>query len=123
MQQLIHDALLHEQSGCDGFLAGSGFMIESAITGSASEADIASLGLKGIYQATDTRGQLDRAKSVILQRRFECLTGSTPDYFMLLQCGNKGRVDALLFADADQQQPLELDMQEDGDLYPVPASR
>jgi len=120
MQQLIQQALLMEQTACHGFLAGSGNIIKETVTQTA--ADINSSTLRGIYQCTDQQGHVDHKLTALLQQQFSQLTNRAPDYYMLLQCSHKGRVDALLFADNDFKQPLELDMQEDGDLYPVLAS-
>lgn len=122
MQQLIHQALLLEQADCRGFLAGSGHTIQATVAEADRARTIAPSTLQGIYHSTDDQGQSDLEAVALLQRRFTALTGRFPDYYMVLQCAHKGRMDALLFSDRELTRPLELEMQEDGDLYPIPAS-
>ncbi len=120
MQQLIHESLIFDQANCHGFLSGSGVLIESS-SRTAQTTDLSSL--MGIYLRTDEQGRVDHKQSALLQQQFANVTARQPDFYLILQCGHKGRTDALLFSDVELSHPLELDMLEDGDLYPASSSR
>jgi len=120
IQQLIHESLIFDQSNCHGFLSGSGVLIESS-NRTTQPADPSSL--MGVYQKTDEHGLVDHKQTAWLQQQFAKTTARQPDFYLILQCGHKGRTDALLFSDIELNHPLELDMLEDSDLYPTASSR
>ncbi|OIO73493.1 MAG: hypothetical protein AUJ57_04250 [Zetaproteobacteria bacterium CG1_02_53_45] len=119
MQQLIHESLIFDQANCRGFLTGSGRLIESNRR-SATAADDSYM---GVYLKTDSQGVADRRQATLLQQLFVKATGREPSFYLLLECSHKGRTEAWPFADAALTQALDLDMLEDGDLYPVATSR
>jgi len=119
MQQLIHESLVFDQANCQGFLAGSGTLIES----NSRSATAAKTSLIGVYLKTDAQGEADHRQAALLQQQFVKATGREPSFYLLLECSHKGRTEAWPFADAALTQALDLDMLEDGDLYPVATSR
>ncbi|GAV19992.1 hypothetical protein MMIC_P0953 [Mariprofundus micogutta] len=115
MQQLIHQSLIFDQENCHGFLIGSGQLIRS---NSRTAQSVDPAALLGVYLRSNEQGKIAPARPSSLQQQFIKATGREPDCYMVLQCGNKGRTDALLFSDIELSQPLELEMLEDGVCTP-----
>ncbi len=131
MQELLHDAISGRQPCCQGLLAGGGNMIEKrlAVTETSHNADhsIADfLGphpFAGIYISTGEACDADSERIRKLTELVQKIHAQPPACYLLLELGHKGRVDARLFADAELSIPIPLDLQEDGDLYPVTVNR
>ena len=127
MQELLHHALVSPHTF--GLLAGRGNTIEAIlpVTESmlASErshendalqragSDTNLLSLMGIYQATDSEGNIDPEQVFQLSRYFEKHSKAVASCYLLLELGTEGRLDALMFSDQEHSIPIPLDMQED----------
>ena len=127
MQELLHHALATPHTF--GLLAGRGNIIEAIfpvtesmlISGSVRESaelqlarlDTGSMTLMGVYQATDSDGNVDPGQIFQLSRYFEKQSGTLACCYLLLELGTEGRLDALMFADAEHNIPIPLEMQED----------
>jgi len=131
MQQLVHDAistLSIKHPGCQGLFAGSGNLIEKL----AIVTDIEHPGLNlsdfcqqsdwlGIYLTADR--QPDPARIRRLSELIRRYCNDSPACYLLLESGQKGRVEARLFADTACTVLLPLALQEDGGLYPAMVNR
>lgn len=128
MQQLLHHALASPHTF--GLLAGQGSTIEaifpvtkSMLTESGNiynsaelqlaQFDAGPLTLLGVYQATDSDGNIDAGRTNQLAGYFKKQSGNKACYYLLLELGTEGRLDALMFADQERSIPIPLDMQED----------
>lgn len=128
MQELLHHALATPQTF--GLLAGNGNMIEIIypltsnmleIAGSdykkieleQAELDTGLIKLMGVYLATDQDGKINAGQKHQLSSYFKKHSGKTACCHLLLELGTEGRLDALMFADAEHNTPIPLDMQED----------
>jgi len=131
MQQLVHDAISTspiKHPGCQGLFAGGGNLIEKL----AVVTDIEHPGLNlsdfcqesdwlGVYLTVERRPDPDRIRWLSELIRRYC--NDSPACYLLLESGQKGRVEARLFADAACTALLPLALQEDGDLYPAIVNR
>jgi len=137
MQQLLHDAIScsviekEKQDYCQGLLAGGGNMIKKNldVTGNTRLSQDASADffanasdngpITGVYLSTNATCifKPDRFRGLIdlVQKHH----GQSPDFYLLLELSHKGRVDALLFADAALTTPMTLNMQEDGNAAAI----
>jgi len=77
----------------------------------------------GIYISTREACDADSDRIRKLTELVQKFHAQPPACYLLLELGHKGRVDARLFADAELSMPIPLDLQEDGDLYPVTVNR
>jgi len=131
MQQLLHDAISGGQHCCQGLLAGDGNMIEKRLpVTELSHSDDPAMRdflhhqpLFGIYISTCGTCAEDIARMRKLAERIQKHHDCRPACYLLLELGHKGRVDALLFADAEFRTPIPLNLKEDGDLYPAAVNR
>ena len=124
MQDLLHHALT--SAHVSGLLAGRENTIEAIfpVTESklmAPESDdqsteliaASALTLMGIYQATDSDGNIDAGQIYQLSSYFEKQSGKLACCHLLLELSTEGRLDALMFADPEHNIPIPLEMQED----------
>jgi len=127
MQELLHQALTSPHT--IGLLAGRGSIIEAifpvtksmliseSICNSAElqlpQLETNALTLIGIYQATDSDGNINPEQTFQLSSYFEKLSGTVACCYLLLELGTEGRLDALMFSDQKHSIPIPLDMQED----------
>jgi len=127
MQELLHHALASPHTF--GLLAGRGNTIEAVLPVTESmlaaenirennelqvaEYDTDSLTLMGVYQATDSKGNIDPEQVFQLSRYFEKQSKMAAGCYLLLELGTEGRLDALMFSDQEHSTPIPLDMQED----------
>ncbi|NWF37300.1 hypothetical protein [Mariprofundus sp. KV] len=132
MQQLLHQALVSDPKPCCGLLAGGENMIESALpvtnfvtndgdklthlTGSQTQT-------RGIYLSSGPDSEPDLQLIAELSSLCQSRLGAAPDYYLLLDLGHQGRMDALLFSDLALTQPQPLNMLEESDLYPQSSNR
>lgn len=122
MQELLHHALVSPHTF--GLLAGRGNSIEAIVPlmdsvniGNNAESKLTqlkadSLALMGVYQATDSNGKVNPGQTYQLSSYVEEHSGKTTCFHLLLELGTEGRLDALMFADAEHNIPVPLDMQE-----------
>jgi len=128
MQALLHHALA--SSHAFGMLAGQGSTIEAIYPvtenslivspgnhGSAklqqTQPETGPLTLMGVYQATDSDGNISPEQTYQLSSYFEKQSGKVACCHLLLELGTEGRLDALMFSDPEHSIPIPLDMQED----------
>lgn len=127
MQELLHHALVSPYTF--GLLAGRRNTIEAIVPVTesmlASEhshennelqqagSDTDPLTLMGVYQATDSEGNIDQEQAFQLSRYFEKHSKAVASCYLLLELGTEGRLDALMFSDQEHSIPIPLDMQED----------
>lgn len=131
MQQLLHEAISGGKHCCQGLLAGGGNMIEKrlAVTESSYSDNpcipdfLNSSPFFGVYISTHEACSDDSARVHKLCELVRKHHRSNPVCYLLLEFGHKGRVDALLFADAEFSTPITLNLQEDGGLYPAIVNR
>jgi len=132
MQKMLHQALISDPKPCFGLLAGGENMIETALpvtnfvnndgdnlTHPAGNEQ----SIRAVYLSSSPGHLPDQALISDLSRLCEARLGAAPDYFLLLDLGQQGRMDALLFSDHSLSQPATLNMLEDGDLYPQSSNR
>jgi len=122
MQDLLHHALISPRTF--GLLVGRGSTIEAIVpvTKSAdfyknaefqlAQLETDSLTLMGVYQATDSDGNVDPEQIFQLSSFVEKHSGKTVCFHLLLELSTEGRLDALMFADAEYNIPVPLDMLE-----------
>ena len=127
MQELLHQALASPHTF--GLLAGQGNIIEAIfpvtenmLTESGNicksaelqllQLEANSLTLMGVYQATDSNGKVNPRQTYQLSNYVEEQRGKATCFHLLLELGTEGRLDALMFADAEHNIPVPLDMQE-----------
>jgi hypothetical protein len=127
MQELLHHALSSPHTF--GLLAGRGNTIEAIlpvmenmltepesicknIELQLAQLEINSLMLMGVYQATDNDGKVNSGQTNQLSSYVEKYSGNAACFHLLLELGTEGRLDALMFADAEHNIPIPLDMQE-----------
>ncbi len=119
MQELLHHALALPHTF--GLLAGRGNIIEAIfpvtenmLKGSQLvQPGMGSLTLMGIYQATDSNGNVEPGQLLRLSSYFEKHSEKEVCFHLLLELGTEGRLDALMFADPEHNIPVPLEMQED----------
>jgi hypothetical protein len=128
MQELLHHALASPHTF--GLLAGRGSTIEAVFPVTENmhmesgdicnspelqlaQLETKSLTLMGVYQATDSDGNVDPGQVFQLSRYFEKYSGVKACCYLLLELGTEGRLDALMFSDQEHSIPIPLDMQED----------
>jgi hypothetical protein len=127
MQELLHHALASPHTF--GLLAGRGSIIEAVfpvtesmlmksgnICNSAelqlAQLETGSWTLMGVYQATDSDGNIDPEQIFQLSSYFEKQSGKAACFHLLLELSTEGRLDALMFADPEHSIPVPLEMQE-----------
>lgn len=128
MQELLHHALASPHTF--GLLAGQENTIEAILPVMESmlaepenigknielqlaQLEINALMLMGVYQATDSDGNVNPGQTYQLSSYVEKHNGNAACFHLLLELGTEGRLDALMFADAEHNIPIPLDMQED----------
>jgi len=126
MQELLHYAIVWPHTF--GLLAGRGGTIEAVFPVTESmlisgdignstalqlaQSETNALTLMGIYQATDSDGNIDPGQAFQLSGYFEKHAGKATCFHLLLELSTEGRLDALMFSDPEHHTPVPLDMQE-----------
>ncbi len=118
LQTLIHEFQIQQTAPTGGFLFGSNSHIQGSITADKYDNEYTPEMLCGIYQHSDRDGNIREEDRYQLNEQFQTLRGSSPLYYMILQHGEKGRIDVLVFSGNSCRNPIELVMLEDDELDP-----
>ena len=114
LQQLIHQAISAAPKRCHGLLTGRGNIIESheVVTQNFDPARLSnhSSDALGFYLCGGPDDKVDPHEAQQLHDLFVQTQGKSPAWVLLLETGQKGRVDAQLYTDTQCQTALTLEL-------------
>ena len=120
MQQLLHAAIPSGSDHCFGFLTGSDNIVKNSIDVTHDMLPFHAIApetqLIGIYQCSDSNKKPDCVKKTQLTELFRHYQKDCPCFYLIIALGNKGRIDAHMYSDAELKHPVSLQMQEDTPL-------
>ena len=105
----------------ESFIPVTSFINHNSVAKTESENE--PLPLIGIYLSTGPNEQPDPSLIDELSKLYSSRTGEAPAYYLILDLGHQGRMDALLYSDRELSQVQPFAMLDDGNLYPDSSNR